>query len=383
MTLPRVRGLTPGGIAPTLERDVKVKLRDVPYERIDGGDNLFQSPFWGRFKSLFGWTPQGFHFSSPVGSGSLLVLTRPIAAARRIAYVPLGPDLVLPPSEHGGFLEALSSSLQRQLPPGCVFLRYDLAWRTPYAEEDGARPASGEDPRPAPRIRELRMNFGTSKWNLRKAPTDLLPPDTVVVDLSVGEQRLLSEMSSTARYNVRMSKRRGVTAEVVGPEHLQTWQRMYTDTARRHGLEGRHRSYFRRLFAAAPRSPGEQTRLRLLFARVGGSVAAGMILALCGRRAVYLFGASTRRHSSLAPSHRLQWRAMQLARQHGCTSYDLFGIPPSNNPAHPLHGLLRFKTGFGGEILRRRGCWDFPFDLPVYEQLRGVELVREPFHRAG
>ena len=72
---------------------------------------------------------------------------------------------------------------------------------------------------------------------------------------------------------------------------------------------------------------------------------------------------------------------MQLAREEGCTSYDLFGIPPSSNPSHPMHVLLRFKTGFGGTVLRRRDCWDFPYDRHLYEQLRGVELSRERFHR--
>jgi lipid II:glycine glycyltransferase (peptidoglycan interpeptide bridge formation enzyme) len=47
-----------------------------------------------------------------------------------------------------------------------------------------------------------------------------------------------------------------------------------------------------------------------------------------------------------------------------------------------MHGLLRFKTGFGGKIVRRRGCWDFPYDRRRYEQLRGVELRRERFHRS-
>ena len=116
---------------------MKVELQDLPYQRIGGGDNLFQSPFWGRFKSLFGWTPRGFHVRSEAGCGSLLVLTRPIAANRCFGYVPQGPDLDLPPSEHGGFLEELSRRLRSELPPECVFLRYDLPWRTPYAEDYG------------------------------------------------------------------------------------------------------------------------------------------------------------------------------------------------------------------------------------------------------
>jgi lipid II:glycine glycyltransferase (peptidoglycan interpeptide bridge formation enzyme) len=357
-------------------------LHPVPYRQVQGGDNLFQTRFWGRFKSSFGWTPRGFRYNAPSGSGSLLVLDREIGSGRRMAYVPHGPDLEMPSSQHGRFLEALSYRLRRELPQDCVFIRFDLPWPTPYAEALDSRTPASEDPRPVPRVRELRMNFATSEWNLRKAPTDLLPPDTVVVDLDKGDDRILAGMSSTARYNVRMSGRRGVTVQNGAPEELPVWQRLYADTTRRHGLENHPRSYFRRLFEARRSDSRAETGLQLLFARVGESVAAAMILALSGRQALYLFGASDPRFNRLAPSHRLQWQAMQLAKRQGCTKYDLFGIPPSSNASHPAHGLLRFKTGFGGTILRRRGCWDFPFDPRLYEQLRGAELGRERFHRS-
>jgi lipid II:glycine glycyltransferase (peptidoglycan interpeptide bridge formation enzyme) len=55
----------------------------------------------------------------------------------------------------------------------------------------------------------------------------------------------------------------------------------------------------------------------------------------------------------------LQWTAMRDARASGCKHYDLFGIPPSDDPGHPMAGLYRFKTGFGGQIVHRSGSWDF------------------------
>jgi lipid II:glycine glycyltransferase (peptidoglycan interpeptide bridge formation enzyme) len=225
------------------------------------------------------------------------------------------------------------------------------------------------------------MNFGTSDWNLRKAPTDLLPPDTVVVDLEADDDGLLAAMSSTARYNVRMSARRGVSVKAATAADLPAWHRLYTATSRRHGIERHPLTYFRTLLQVADSQAGEGTDIQLLLARAEGSLAAGMLLALQGRQALYLFGASSLRARALAPSHRLQWRAMKLARERGCTSYDLFGIPPSTNPSHPMHGLFRFKTGFGGTILHRRGCWDYPFDAGIYRQVRGWELSGEGFHR--
>ena len=227
------------------------------------------------------------------------------------------------------------------------------------------------------------MNFGTQGWRLHKAPTDLLPPDTVLVDIEAEDEVLLSRMSSTARYNVRMSGRRGVTAEVVSPAELGTWYRMYTATTGRHRIPCHPLSYFRTLWEVTGERGESHVRLLLLLARAGERPAAGMILALVGRRAVFLFGASVPGQGRLAPSHRLQWRAMQVARARGCADYDLFGIPPSGNPGHPMHGLFMFKTGFGGSIVRRRGCWDYWFDEPRYTRLRGMELGRDSFHRPG
>jgi hypothetical protein len=34
-------------------------------------------------------------------------------------------------------------------------------------------------------------------------------------------------------------------------------------------------------------------------------------------------------------------------------------IHKTPNPAHPLYGLYRFKTGFGGTLFHRMGCWDY------------------------
>jgi lipid II:glycine glycyltransferase (peptidoglycan interpeptide bridge formation enzyme) len=52
---------------------------------------------------------------------------------------------------------------------------------------------------------------------------------------------------------------------------------------------------------------------------------------------------------------------MRDAKAAGCLVYDLFGIPPVDDPNHPMAGLYRFKTGFGGRIVHRPGSWDYPY----------------------
>jgi lipid II:glycine glycyltransferase (peptidoglycan interpeptide bridge formation enzyme) len=68
---------------------------------------------------------------------------------------------------------------------------------------------------------------------------------------------------------------------------------------------------------------------------------------------------------------------MQDAKEAGCVNYDLFGIPPDDNPNHPMAGLYRFKTGFGGKIIHRPGSWDYPCKKIVYGLFNVAEGVRK------
>ena len=46
------------------------------------------------------------------------------------------------------------------------------------------------------------------------------------------------------------------------------------------------------------------------------------------------------------------------AKAFGCKTYDFYGMPPYEDEGHPMAGLYRFKTGFGGKIVHRIGSID-------------------------
>jgi lipid II:glycine glycyltransferase (peptidoglycan interpeptide bridge formation enzyme) len=82
------------------------------------------------------------------------------------------------------------------------------------------------------------------------------------------------------------------------------------------------------------------------------------------------------------PNYALQWRAIEDAVGSGCAWYDMFGIPPADDPSHPMHGLYRFKTGFGGSIVHRLGAWDAPVRPLAAGLFRLAERGRDVyFHR--
>jgi lipid II:glycine glycyltransferase (peptidoglycan interpeptide bridge formation enzyme) len=79
------------------------------------------------------------------------------------------------------------------------------------------------------------------------------------------------------------------------------------------------------------------------------------------------------------PSFALQWKAMEDAKAAGCTQYDLFGIPPTADPKHPMAGLYLFKTGFGGRIIHRPGSWDFTYKPLARRVFSAAEALRKGF----
>lgn len=75
------------------------------------------------------------------------------------------------------------------------------------------------------------------------------------------------------------------------------------------------------------------------------------------------------------PTYLLQWRAMQWAKERGCTGYDLWGVPDEDEAAleaqfenrhDGLWGVYRFKRGFGGQVLRSAQALDRVYIAPLY-----------------
>ncbi len=354
----------------------EILTREVETGLATESNELFQSAFWARFKQRQGYRTRAFHLelTREHRSSSMVMIFRPCGGDSFFGYVPYGPDLCVSEEEHGILLEEIAEDVRPKLPERCDFLRFDLPWRSPYSE----RLETGDRELPSDRIRELRMNFAGTHHNLRKAPIDMQPPDTVVIDLYQSSRSILRRMKSKTRYNLRRAFKNGVSIRAGGGEILREWYGLYENTAWRKGFVCEDFGYFRRLFETAS---DLQIDLRIYLAELGEEPLGGIIVAHYAGSASYLFGASTDRRRTLMPSYALQWRAMMDAKYAGCIRYDMFGIPPAKDPHHPMYGLYRFKTGFGGEIVHLRGCWDYPFDVEKYRGEVEASAFLNPYHR--
>jgi lipid II:glycine glycyltransferase (peptidoglycan interpeptide bridge formation enzyme) len=355
--------------------DIHIDLRQKEAGKLLPTDIVFQTGLWSSVKSRLGWKPLAFDFACAGQDGDVLVLTKALLPGISTAYVPQGPEFCPDPEQYGLFLEALSGAIKQHVDPTVAFIRYDLPWESPYVDHTvcgGAnRPAFQ---RPEARLQELRMNFGTKRWNLRKAKANLTFTDRLVLELWGDEEKILSAMKPKTRYNIHLAQRKGVRVFPASPFWLPVFYELYRQTAKRNRFPLCGYQHFTALFPAACPAP-DSPEVLFLLAEQAGDILAGAIIVISHRTATYLFGASSGEKRNLMAPYALHWAAIRLARANGCRHYDLGAVSPASDPDHPFFGLYRFKTGFGGRIVHQSGTWDYPLDEEGYTIFRNSEAL--------
>jgi lipid II:glycine glycyltransferase (peptidoglycan interpeptide bridge formation enzyme) len=344
----------------------------VPTElvRCDGASSFLQSGFWGSFKARFGWSARAFLAGwGEWGEKPLLVIHRPLGPGFSFAYVPWGPEFpeTFPAGdeERRIALTELARTLRSFLPRDAAFIRFDPPWFSAGAETDA--PPVGKP--------------------FSRSAADVQPPDTVLIDLRPERDAILAGMKPKGRYNIRLAEKKGVNVRRTGGEELDTFYRLFRETAKRDGIAIHGKEYYETLFSQSRDSAGE-AELALYIAEHEGEPIAAVIVLFRGEEATYLYGASSDNKRNLMAPHLLQWTAMTDAKERGCIRYDLFGIPPRDDADHPMAGLYRFKTGFGGRIIHRPGSWDYTYK-PLVKNLfsaaeglrKGLRTIRKKAHK--
>jgi lipid II:glycine glycyltransferase (peptidoglycan interpeptide bridge formation enzyme) len=377
----------------------KIEFRMITSVREKSISEIYQTPiiqqtaFWSLVKRRLGLKTAAIDFTvnrqdilpdTEINSkayGDMVVLVRRLDSNNSIAYVPYGPEMEPEEESQGVFLEELSESIRSFIPSDCIMVRYDLAWESYWAHDPDFFGINGTwlGP-PENSVQEIRFNYSTLNWNFRKSFSNNLPTNTIFVDLTRGRDELLKSMKPKTRYNISLSERKGVTVRIAGINELDIWYSLYGETSVRNRFYLHHPDYFRTILsvdADKSRSPAD---VLLLIAEKEGKPLASMFLVISGNRGTYLYGASSSENRNLMASYALQWKAMNIAREMGCSEYDMFGVSPSADPDHPMYGLYRFKSGFGGRMFHTLGCWDYVLDQSKYSAFSTLELIQDGYH---
>ena len=193
------------------------------------------------------------------------------------------------------------------------------------------------------------------------------PLETILMDLTKPDEELLAAMHPKTRYNIRLAEKHGlVIRKEKSGEAISDFYKLLRQTAGRDRFNSHSKLHYQNLLMTFSYSAEYEN---VIFeARYDGQLAAAAIVNFCGGTATYLHGASDYSLRHLMAPYLLHWRIMQIARERGCQTYDLWGIDEARWP-----GVTRFKMGFGGERKFFPAAFDIvlrPFWYRLYTLIR-------------
>ena len=389
-----------------------INISEIEGTKFTNEGSFLQTPFWAEFKANHGWNYKRFKISVDItesyyntyGSGhtecdsntekqkvvkefELAVLVRSFARSFfSLAYIPLAPELlfectpeekleaafddegvsvidetiVTPETqtiEYANFLCDLSKALKAFLPKNTICVRFDPAieFSSPEYRDDFNQ--------------GMKTVAYADRLKLKKNSVDIQPPDSTQIDLTKSEDEILALMKSKWRYNIRLAEKKGIVVEKYNgnslnlSNFLDAFYDLYKTTAERDGIAIHSKSYYEDLIKKSSEEINlgkEVPEINLYIAKHEEDNLAAIITLFSKTESIYLYGCSSNVKRNLMPAYLLQWTAMQDAKKYGSQYYDMYGMPPTDDENHPMHGLYLFKTGFGGKNIHRPGSYDVP-----------------------
>lgn len=322
--------------------------------------SLLQQSAWGALKTSAGWQARTIAVAG--ADGALLAGAQLLIRARyglSVAYTPRGPLLAGEPAADRLLLAGLARVARRAR---AVFLRLEPN----LTEGDPAADA-------------------THTWlqlqGLRPAAT-IQPRSSIHVDLARPEEAILAGCSKGHRADIRRAERGGVQVRAGDERDLAAFYAIMRSTGARASFGIHAEAYYAEAWRRF------QPRSRLLLAELDGRVVAAHMVFADSARGLYLYSGAEDEGLRAGANHLLEWHALRWARELGCASYDLWGIPDAlgqaaalsadsadsdlraaleaEAQADPLIGVYRFKKGFGGRVVRYLPAYDQVLIPPLY-----------------
>ncbi len=308
--------------------------------------SFLQTDIWASFKESQGW--HGHRVDD------ILILERPLPLGMSFLYSPEvvgGPDqlLALLPQVHAIALRRKS-----------LFYRLELLI-------DSAD-VSAEHWRAALTYTQFQKGF-----------EDVQPSSRQIVPLTT-EEKVLANMKSKGRYNIRLAEKAPVFVREATPKTLADdvaiFYGLFQVTAKRDKFSLRPPGYFRDLCQLLYHHQAG----KLFLATFNGEPVAAAIITLHEGVASYLYGASGNNHREKMGPYALHWAAMQWAMSQDAIAYDLLAIRPPDasgkSKSHAYDGITRFKQQFGGDSVHLLGSWDLPLNRNGYTLFSVAEKLR-------
>ena len=310
--------------------------------------HFLQTWEWGEVKRGMGWQPLPLVLEEDGEiKAALLILKRKLPLPlvdRCIFYAPRGPVADI---ENPEICRALFAGAERAARDHrAIFLKID------------------------PDVTIANENFAyilsQSGFHQNKTGLDfegVQPAFVFQLDIRPSAEQLLANMHTKTRYNIKLAQRKGVTIRpAVDKADLGLFYDILQETAERDAFMVRGYEYFEMIWDHMVSSGIAQVFL----AEYEGQAVSAALALILGKKAWYLYGASSNQYRNVMPNYLIQWEMINWAKANGCEMYDFRGVSGDLSEDNPLYGLYRFKKGFNGELVEFIGDWDRVYSKVYY-----------------
>lgn len=174
------------------------------------------------------------------------------------------------------------------------------------------------------------------------------PRETITLNITPDEEEILKSFHSKTRYNIRLSKRKGVEVKISeNIEDVDIFYELATTTKTRNAFGIHEKKYYEKQLEILTKTK----KGALFIAEYKGKPIATNICVFHGNKGIYLHGASSNEFRNVMAPHLLQWEQILHAKKLGCTTYDFWGATTSKDKNHPWFGVTRFKKGFSKNFI--------------------------------
>ncbi|HEX2248180.1 MAG TPA: peptidoglycan bridge formation glycyltransferase FemA/FemB family protein [Arthrobacter sp.] len=209
---------------------------------------------------------------------------------------------------------------------------------------------------------------------LVKAPADIQPHLTWMVDLTQDEDKILAGMRSTSRNLYRNIHKKGVTFEIsTDPKDISILLGFLHDVSERAEFKAQSDDYLTR--AAQTLVPAGNAKI--FIAKLEGAPIAAALSYDTETTRVYAHAAADDTYRKLNAGIPLVVTMMMDAKASGMTRFDMWGVSPEDEPEHPWAGFSRFKRSFGGFEVAYPGSWDLPVNKVMYSAYSLARRLRD------
>ncbi|MCS4486008.1 lipid II:glycine glycyltransferase FemX [Staphylococcus americanisciuri] len=253
------------------------------------------------------------------------------------------------------------------------------------------------------------------------------PRMTMITPIDKSDEELIKSFSTNNRTKVRAAMKRGTVVERAGREQLGIFADLMKETGERDGFLTRDISYFETIYDALhpdgdaelflvklnpvhvlevlraekeqlkseeaallnknqenkkvrnklkdvqlqlPKKQEAITEMEALAQKhPEGVYLSGALLMFCGKKAYYLYGASSNHYRKFLPNHHMQFEMMKYARGKGATTFDFGGTDNAPDEDSEHYGLWQFKRMWGTYLSEKIGEFDYVLNPILYRAI--------------